>query len=160
MKIKLFFSAMFITGLAFTAQAMEVTVKDGDSLEIGERRIRLDGLDAPEFTQICQNALGEDYECGKEALHYLEKLTAGKDVECSCLAEKDRYKREICECFADEVSLNREMVVAGYAVAYRDKTYSKEEDIAKQNKAGIWQGKHMRPTIYRVLHRAEVKTVP
>lgn len=158
MKIKFCFWAVIAFFMAQTSAAFEITVKDGDSLEIGDRRIRLDGIDAPEFTQVCQNAQGNDYECGKESLHYLESLMAQKDVDCKCLPQQDRYKREICECFAGGISLNRAMVAAGQAVAYRDKTYVKEQESAEENKLGIWQGKYMRPAIYRILHKPEIKT--
>jgi len=158
MKMKFCFWAVLVLFLAQTTAAFEVTVTDGDSLEIGDRRIRLNGIDAPELTQICQNAQGDDYECGMESLHYLENLTAQKDIDCKCLPEKDRYKREICECFADGVSLNRAMVAAGQAITYRDKTYTKEQESAEENKLGLWQGKYMRPAIYRILHKPDIKT--
>lgn len=158
MRIRFMIYGISVLLWTFEAGAYEVIVKDGDSLEIGERRIRLDGIDAPEFTQVCLDIRGNEYACGAESLHYLENLTSGKNVECSCLAQKDRYHREICECFADKVSLNAAMVAAGQAVTYRDKTYLKEEEYAKQNKLGVWQGKYMRPAIYRVLHKEEMKT--
>lgn len=133
--------------------AEQVVVKDGDSLEIDNRRIRLDGIDAPEYTQICTDADKNEYYCGKQALYYLQNLTEGKDINCKCLPETDRYRREICECFAENLSLNREMVSAGWAVTYRDNTYADEEREAQENHRGIWQGKHMHPALYRVLHR-------
>lgn len=159
MKLKLCLCIISLATYALTAKAETVRVIDGDSLEIGERQIRLDGIDAPEFTQICQTTDGKDYKCGIKALHYLEKLTKDKDVTCRCLPEKDHYKREICECFADDLSLNKALVEAGWAITYRDKTYLSSEESAKQSKRGIWQGKYMRPAIYRALHRTEpVKT--
>lgn len=158
MKIKFWFWAVLMLSVAQTTTASEVTVKDGDSLEIGDRRIRLDGIDAPELTQICQNTRGEDYECGIDSLHYLENLVGQRDVDCKCLSQKDRYKREICECFADGISLNGAMVAAGQAIAYRDETYLKEQENAEKNKLGLWQGKYMRPAIYRILHKPEINT--
>lgn len=162
MKIKVCFWLIFTLCFAQSTAAFEVTVKDGDSLETGERQIRLDGIDAPEFTQICQNARGQDYECGKEAMYYLENMTIHKDIDCKCLPQKDRYKREICECFVGGISLNRAMVAAGWAVAYRDKTYMEEQEKAEKNKVGLWQGKYMRPAIYRILYKSETnaKAVP
>lgn len=163
MKLCLYLFFVLVAMCTLTVRAETVKVIDGDSLEINEREIRLDGIDAPEFTQICQTAEGKDYKCGIKALHYLKELTHGKDVTCHCLPEKDRYKREICECFADYLSLNKAMTEAGWAVTYRDKTYLSAEEHAKQNKRGIWQGKYMRPAIYRALHRAEptkTKTEP
>ncbi|MBR1600892.1 MAG: thermonuclease family protein [Alphaproteobacteria bacterium] len=149
-----FYIALFAL-YPLSAQADKVKIVDGDSLEIGERRIRLDGIDAPEFTQICTDNNGADYDCGIKALHYLENLISGKNIDCQCLKQKDRYNREICECFVKNVSLNKAMISAGWAVTYRDKTFLSQEKQAKQNKRGIWQGKFMRPAIYRVLYQAE-----
>ena len=151
------FLAMMISSQAV---AFPVIVKDGDSLETGERRIRLDGIDAPEFTQICQDNNGNDYDCGFQSLQYLENLVNGQEVDCQCLPDKDRYHREICECFVGSTSLNKAMVSAGWAVPYRDKTYVEEENKAKENKLGIWQGKHMRPAIYRALNKPNSKSYP
>lgn len=158
MKIRFCFISILALFFSAKADAAGAVVQDGDSLIIGERRIRLDGIDAPEFTQTCFDGQNKEYDCGKKSLHYLENLIANAEIKCSCLSEKDRYKREICECFAGNVSLNKKMVAAGWAVTYRDKTYLLAEQEAKQNKRGIWQGKFMRPAIYRILHKAEQKS--
>ena len=136
------------------AFADEYRVVDGDSLECGSRRIRLDGIDAPEFVQNCYNAKGAEYACGLEALKYLESLVKNSEINCDCLPAKDKYNREICECFADGVSLNRAMVFAGYAQTYRSDKYTDAEKSAKSEKRGIWQGKFMRPALFRALERA------
>ena len=107
-----------IIGLLFAVatRAENYTAVDGDSLAEGERRIRLDGIDAPEFVQNCYTDSGAEYTCGLEALQYLEDLMRGNEIRCDCLPEKDKYNREICECFADDVCLNEAMVFGGFAV--------------------------------------------
>lgn len=126
---------------------------DGDSLEQNDERIRLDGIDAPELAQSCYSASGEEYACGKQALQYLQNLTKNREVDCKCLEQNDIYGRRICECFAGEVSLNEAMVAAGWAMTYRDEKYAKAEQDAQLGKRGIWQGKFMRPALYRALER-------
>ena len=37
---------------------------DGDSLVIKKIKIRLNGIDAPEFSQECLNAKSQQYQCG------------------------------------------------------------------------------------------------
>ena len=39
-------------------------VLDGDSLVIKKIKIRLNGIDAPEFTQECLNGKSQQYQCG------------------------------------------------------------------------------------------------
>jgi endonuclease YncB( thermonuclease family) len=54
-----------------------------------------------------------------------------------------------------ETNLNREMVRSGHAVVYLADTYQAEETLAKAEHAGIWQGKFMRPRLYRKKKAAE-----
>ena len=138
--------------------AAQIKVVDGDSLEMNGERIRLDGIDAPEFSQICHDAQNQEYECGQTAKAYLQDLTTDSDVQCNCLPDVDKYQRKICECFINATSLNRAMVTAGMARAYRNEKYRKDEEDAAMHKRGLWQGKHMRPALYRILHRYPQKT--
>ena len=142
----------------FGASAEIYKAVDGDSLEHGDRRIRLDGIDAPEFVQMCYNADDSEYTCGVDALKYLENLLHDSTVRCDCLMAKDKYGREICECFADDVSINEAMVFGGYAVTYRSDKYINAEREAKEYKRGIWRGKFMRPALFRALERLQNKT--
>ncbi len=130
---------------------------DGDSLEQGTRRIRLDGIDAPEFVQVCYDGGNLEYQCGPDALNYLENLLQDAEVRCDCAENKDKYGREVCECFADDISLNLAMVFGGYAVTYRSDKYLEAERSAKENKRGIWRGKFMRPALFRALERLQNK---
>lgn len=140
---------------AFVAAAQTYTAVDGDSLAEGTRRIRLDGIDAPEFVQSCYTDSEAEYTCGLEALRYLEDLMKDSEIRCDCLPEKDKYDREICECFADDVCLNEAMVFGGYAVTYRSDKYADAEKSAKEHKRGIWAGKFMQPALFRALERVQ-----
>ncbi len=57
-------------------------VIDGDTLDIGNTRIRLFGIDAPEHAQTCATARGGEWACGWAARKALEDLTAGHTVTC------------------------------------------------------------------------------
>lgn len=155
-KIMIYVLAVILSAAA-DASAQPYKAVDGDSLIIGERRIRLDGIDAPEFVQICYDENNHDYPCGAASLQYLENLLQKAEVICNCQENKDKYDREVCECFADGVSLNKAMVFGGYAVTYRSNKYLADEQSAKQNKRGIWRGKFMRPALYRALERVQNK---
>lgn len=152
-KVMFYILSALICGIFSSAAAAEYTAIDGDSLMHGERRIRLDGIDAPEFIQVCYDINGKEYPCGLKSLQYLESLMQNSIVTCDCLPEPDIYGREMCECFADGVSLNRAMVFAGYAQTYRSDKYTDAEKSAKSEKRGIWQGKFMRPALFRALER-------
>ena len=42
-------------------------IVDGDTLELGGRRVRLHGIDAPEAAQPCRDAEGAAWPCGRRA---------------------------------------------------------------------------------------------
>lgn len=131
-----------------------IKVVDGDSLEIGARRIRLLGIDSPEYRQYCYDKNHKRYSCGIKAKQHMEKLVSAGNVECR---EKgvDRYKRSLCVCYSGDKDLNEEMVRSGWAVVYRDEGagYAAAEKEAKKHRRGIWQGKFMRPELYRFLNK-------
>ena len=52
----------------------KIKVVDGDSLELGRRRIRLLGIDSPEYVQDCYDKQHKKYSCGIKAKKYMEKL--------------------------------------------------------------------------------------
>lgn len=149
--------ALFLILIVITAVCASEGYKviDGDSLERGVVRIRLEGIDAPEYMQECYDDNGEQYRCGLKAMDYLQTLVSGK-VRCEYL-DKDRYGRHLSECYdSDGKSINAQMVESGWAMAYGSK-YKEEERQARKASRGIWQGKFMRPELYRALDRAKDK---
>jgi endonuclease YncB( thermonuclease family) len=131
-----------------------VKVVDGDSLEIGAERIRFLGIDAPEYLQKCKTAQNKDYACGREAQAYLKDLIGSNKVTCIS-HKRDIYERHLATCYVGETNLNREMVRSGHAVVYLADTYQAEETLAKAEHVGIWQGKFIRPRLYRKKKAAE-----
>src|SRR5207237_1182174 len=57
-----------LNGAPVTGRARVV---DGDSLEVAGYRIRLFGIDAPEWRQECTDASGASYACGRAAARAL-----------------------------------------------------------------------------------------
>lgn len=123
-------------------------VNDGDSITLGAERIRLIGLDAPEFDQSCRKN-GGDYPCGRMARNALTSLIAGKPVACAGW-QRDRYGRLLASCTANGQDLNRKMVESGWAVSYGD--FEAEEATARQRGAGLWAGSFDRPRDWRSQH--------
>lgn len=135
---------------SFAAQA-GVEVIDGDSLRIDGRNIRLEGIDAPEYNQVCRDAEDQPYECGQKAKKFLSKLV--KDgVRCE-KQTTDIYRRDVSVCYAGNINVNRQMVLAGWAVAYTRyfPDFAADENVARREKRGVWSGRFIRPDIYRAL---------
>jgi endonuclease YncB( thermonuclease family) len=118
-----------------------VRVVDGDTIALGEVRIRLEGIDAPETTQTCHRPRFGIWRCGEEAARQLAQLIGANPVSCDDLG-LDKYGRTLGRCFAGTVHLNAEMVRSGYAWAFvkYSRAYVREEAEARAHRAGIWQG--------------------
>jgi endonuclease YncB( thermonuclease family) len=76
----------------------KVAVNDGDTVTVQGERIRLRGVDAPEFNQSCTIA-GRPYACGRKAREALRTLIGGRAVACSGW-QRDRYGRLLAICMA------------------------------------------------------------
>ena len=139
-------------------------IVDGDTVHINEYKIRLEGIDAPEIRQKCKkeklkisSIIGftfyKDYNCGEVSREKLKKKVDRSKIKCIS-SSKDRYERYLAKCFKEKLNLNRWMVRNGYAVAYRrySKKYVPDEDFAKENKLGLWQGKFLDPEKWRKLN--------
>ena len=129
--------------------ASHVTVIDGDTIRLGDLKIRFSGIDAPEINQTCVASEGK-VACGKISRDLLiEKVTNNK---ISCTDEgKDFYGRVLGECFVNGESLSAYLVREGFAFAYRkySNKYIEDEEYAKFNKLGMWSMEFQYPWDYR-----------
>ncbi len=118
-----------------------VRVIDGDTLEISGKRIRLEGIDAPEAAQKCPRRWFGTWACGKQATRWLERFIARRAVRCVNKGV-GKYGRMIGICFVGTKEINKAMVQEGYAWAFvkYSKRYTAEEDFARRNHRGIWTG--------------------
>ncbi|MDZ7823521.1 MAG: thermonuclease family protein [Ahrensia sp.] len=129
-------------------------VVDGDSLSQGERRLRLLGIDAPEFDQTCNGAAGE-FSCGKAARDHLKTLVEVKNIRCVS-AKSDQYGRLLATCYSGDTNINAAIVIAGWAISYGD--YGAEERAASAKKKGLWAGTFDRPDRYRARYGGLLET--
>jgi len=116
--------------------------------------VRLAHIDAPEYYQTCKRADESTYNCGIKAREKLESLLKLGELSCKTVG-RDIYNRDMSECFAGRTNINLEMVRSGWAVVYksRDAAYLEAQADAKRAKLGIWQGKYMKPELYRILFK-------
>ncbi len=124
---------------------------DGDTIEVAGTRIRLEGIDAPERGQECQDSLGQPYDCGATTVRTLVDLTKGQPVTCEAVG-KDRFWRTLAVCrLPSGLDLNAELVRQGRAVAFRrySERYVGEEDEARRAGAGLWAGAFEHPGCWR-----------
>ncbi|KAA0697652.1 thermonuclease family protein [Neorhizobium sp. P12A] len=118
---------------------------DGDTLDQRGERLRLLGIDSPEYRQQCERG-GSDWPCGRAARDMLVKLLAGGSVDCRG-DKRDRYGRLLVTCRMGDTDINGEMVLRGMAVSYGG--YAAEQAKAREAKSGLWAGTFERPQDYR-----------
>jgi endonuclease YncB( thermonuclease family) len=133
----------------------EYQAVDGDSFRAGKIEVRLFGIDAPEYRQMCRASDGAQKPCGKLARDQLSKLIRNKEVSCKTL-DRDRYGRQVAVCKDGTLDINREMVRQGWALAYRKHSidYVAAEREARNAKRGIWAWEFDKPEEYRSRSRA------
>ncbi len=122
---------------AYEINGKVIKVTDGDTITIMEdnynkQRIRLADIDAPEK--------GQPY--GKKSKQYLASLVAGNQVKAVC-REKDKYGRDVCTVFVNNIDVNADLVASGHVWVYE--RYNERSDLpilqetAKQDLKGLWQ---------------------
>ena len=136
----------------------KVSITDGDTIRAGDYRIRMQYIDAPEITQKCKSIDAIDWDCGIRSKEHLKKLVLGKNVSCKIVG-RDKYKRSLGICYDGELDINKEMVRAGYALAYLKygSPYKDEQVEAMKGLKGIWSGTFIEPEMYRKLKKAPKK---
>jgi endonuclease YncB( thermonuclease family) len=122
-------------------------VKDGDTIEIAGVAIRLEGIDAPERSQSCEDAAGRATACGESARFALMRLTRERVVTCTGTGLDGRSRRLMRCTTPDTGDLGRALVRAGHALAFRRYSldYVGDEEVARAAKAGLWAGRFTPP---------------
>ena len=123
-------------------------LSDGDSFRIGDREIRLFGVDAFEIGQTCRIG-AQSYDCGVAARSALRTLIRDT-IRCRGDTH-DRYDRLIAVCFTGDMEINAALVARGHALADRrySRDYVDDERRAKIARAGAWAGEFQAPWEYR-----------
>jgi endonuclease YncB( thermonuclease family) len=159
--MRVIFIACFVFLIPPAANAREISgavrVVDGDTLLIGETRIRLEGIDAPETDQVCLDASGQRWTCGILARDRLSQHINSRQVTCTDNGH-DRYGRVLGVCKTEGEDLNAWMVREGLALAYvkYSNAYIPEESAARVAQRGMWSGSFVAPWDYRHRNKATV----
>lgn len=121
-----------------------IKVSDGDSIELKDddgtvHKIRLAGIDAPEYNQ----------SYGRAAKKFLASIIENKTL-CVEWHKADRYKRLVGKIWYQGRDVNLQVVEAGLAWFYKyyedeqpaadRKLYADAEQQAKATKKGLWGG--------------------
>lgn len=137
-----------ITGLADIAGVVRVI--DADTLDVGENRIRLHAIDAPEQDQNCTTEHGVSFACGAWATDQVAARFAGHRAICSA-TNIDKYGRTVATCDVSGVDMGREIVSLGWAFAYRryGMDYDRDEVAANAANRGLHGFRVQSPAQFR-----------
>jgi len=139
-------------------QAADITgvpkIREADQIQIGNSRVRLDGIDAPSVDQLCLNTTGERWTCGAAARDELIKHAETKSWTCH-VGRIDRRGRSIARCEVDGEDIQKWLVTNGWALAFTrvSHDYDADEKAAREAKAGMWQGAFIAPWDWRVRNK-------
>lgn len=125
-------------------------VVDSNTLEIGARRVRLIGVDAPDLDQTCPTRKGETYPCGRVAAETLAKLV--KDGPLVCRGDKtDAAGRILARCTIRGFDVGEQFVLTGRAFADPETgdAYRRAEGTAEKLREGMWRGEFQKPWVWR-----------
>lgn len=134
-----------LTSIPATAEDQQVIsgeaeVMDADVIRIGNQRVILWGLDAPERNQSCYRN-GERWGCADAAKRVLELLAGRGEVTCYLTGEPDPFNRRygVCESGGDQI--NDLMVRRGMAMAYTEQTddFVEAQMEAITEERGLWE---------------------
>jgi endonuclease YncB( thermonuclease family) len=117
----LFVGVVLFTSPGFAATA---TVRDGNTIQLGEMTYRLDGIDAPELDQTCID----------------------DQVRCDDLGPDKTFKKRhigLCTVEGETASLSQQLVRAGFALDFEPSAKGRflaDEDAARDGRLGLWKG--------------------
>ncbi len=146
-----FLLTLCMLALPLPAAAFEgvLRVIDADTFDVGDVRVRLFGVDAPEIGQPCA-ADGEEWDCGRWARDQVRDRFEGQWVQCTT-QDVDRYERIVARCQAQNVDIGETLVQEGWAWAYLkySSLYEFDEKAAAVTGRGLWAVEIERPAAYR-----------
>jgi endonuclease YncB( thermonuclease family) len=146
---------LLIPSLAHAADVSGVPkIREADSIQIGNSRIRLSGIDAPSVDQLCLNTKGERWSCGVAAREELIKHVENKSWTCH-LGQTDRRGRALARCEVDGEDIQKWLVRSGWALSFArfSHDYEADEKEAREARAGMWQGAFIAPWDWRVRNK-------
>lgn len=134
------------------------TVLSGDTVRLGDKTIKLTGIEAPDKAQSCSRSGNRRWKCGEAATDALRDKIRSRSVTCQPEGS-DAGGRISARCTAGGEDVAAAMVREGYAFSSGGlfARYGSQESEARQKKAGLWAGEAERPADWRARRWDEAK---
>lgn len=116
-----------------------IRVIDADTWDVGDTRVRLHGIDAPELAQTCDSQQQVNWACGHWVSDQIRVQYDGRFAKCETITI-DKYQRTVARCWVDGRDTGQDMVADGLAFSYRK--YSMDYDLDEKGAAINNRGLH------------------
>ncbi len=145
-RLGILIAAILMQLYATTATSQEETIEgmarviDADVLVIGQQRVILYGVDAPERSQTCVLE-GKSWGCYDASKRMFEFLAGRASVNCRLIGEADPFGRRYGICTSGDEDINAEFVRSGMALAFTEQAadYENVQLEAIIAGVGLWQ---------------------
>ena len=144
------FVFLLFPNLAAAEFSGRVKVIDGDTFDVGDVRVRLHGIDAPEKDQHCTTQQGQSWACGEWVNTQVRQRVQGQVATCFEVT-KDKYNRIVASCEVAGEDIGQALVADGLAFAYRKYSlrYVLDEKGAAINDRGLHANRVQSPSEFR-----------
>lgn len=132
-----------------TVTVVNAIALSGDTIQIGQQKMKLWGIDAPELQQSCTNNF-QEYQCGQMARYALQMAVAKGKLNCGIMGQDD-MGQDIAKCSVGKLDLSDLMVQSGWALDAPDSNgyYARIQQTARQKGNGVWRGPFTKPWDWR-----------
>lgn len=144
------FVLLSLPNLTWADFSGRVVVIDGDTIDVGDVRVRIHGIDAPEKDQKCTSKQDQQWPCGAWVSAQVRERLQGRIATC-VRVEIDKYGRVVATCSVNGDDVGRGLVSDGLAFAYRkySMAYDLDEKAAAVNERGLHASHIQNPALYR-----------
>ncbi len=130
---------------------------DGDTFDVGNVRVRLHAVDAPELDQMCETQGRPTWACGAWVSDEVRRRYQGARAVCE-QTDMDRYGRVVARCVVDGQDMGEALVSDGLVFAYRQ--YGWDYDLAEKRAAVAGRGLHGSDVQTPAEYRADQRPAP
>lgn len=137
-------AVLLVTGPALAQSADTVAgparTIDADIIMVGQQRVILWGVDAPERDQHC--FIGDQkWACWDGAKQELDLILARGEATCELTGAADPFGRRHGTCMIGDEDVGEALVRTGFARAYVEQSdvYLAAEEEARAAQVGVWQ---------------------
>jgi endonuclease YncB( thermonuclease family) len=112
------------------------TISSGDTIRVGPRRVRFDGIETPRARAMCGEVNAQ-----REATDALRSFIRSEEVRCAISDLPDDQGRDIARCRVGDADVAEYMVANGWArdvPAQSNGAYADEEAAAREAQRGVW----------------------